>query len=161
MEIYENGKIREATPEEVAEAMREKEAAEKVIVQLSVAEVLQILAPKLFQDVPDKTALAMVDYFPKWEDKIGEQAIAGERLWYDGFLWKVLQPHTVQDNWTPSTSPSLFVKVSIEEWPEWVQPTGAQDAYNKGDKVTYEGEHWVSIIDANVYAPGVYGWEKV
>lgn len=43
---------------------------------------------------------------------------------------------------------------------EWVQPTGAHDAYNKGDRVTYNGEVWVCTENNNVYAPGVYGWEK-
>lgn len=45
-----------------------------------------------------------------------------------------------------------------EEYPEWVQPTGAHDAYNTGDVVIYNGTLYVCTIDANVYAPGVYGW---
>ena len=43
---------------------------------------------------------------------------------------------------------------------EWVQPTGAHDAYNTGDRVMYNGEVWVCTENNNVYAPGVYGWEK-
>ena len=43
---------------------------------------------------------------------------------------------------------------------EWVQPTGAHDAYNTGDRVTYDGEVWICTVDNNVYAPGVYGWER-
>ena len=50
---------------------------------------------------------------------------------------------------------------SIDEYPEWVQPTGAHDAYNTGDKVSYNGKHYVCTIDANTYAPDVYGWEIV
>ena len=48
-----------------------------------------------------------------------------------------------------------------EEWPEWVQPTGAHDCYNTGDKVTYNGQHYVSKIDGNVWSPEAYpaGWE--
>ena len=48
-----------------------------------------------------------------------------------------------------------------EEWPEWVQPTGAHDCYNTGDKVTYNGRHYVSKIDGNVWSPDAYprGWE--
>ena len=47
------------------------------------------------------------------------------------------------------------------EWPEWVQPTGAHDAYQTGDKVTYNGQHYVSKIDGNVWSPDAYppGWE--
>ncbi len=43
---------------------------------------------------------------------------------------------------------------------EWVQPTGAHDAYNTGDRVTYNGDVWICTENNNVYAPGVYGWEK-
>ena len=44
---------------------------------------------------------------------------------------------------------------------EWKQPTGAQDAYSKGDKVSHSSKHWVSDYDANVWEPGVYGWSEV
>ena len=57
----------------------------------------------------------------------------------------------------PSEAASLFTKVSIAEYPDWVQPTGATDAYKAGDKVTYDGKHWVSTADSNVWQPGVYG----
>lgn len=45
--------------------------------------------------------------------------------------------------------------------PEWVQPTGAHDAYALGDQVTYDGKVWKSATANNVWAPGVYGWEVV
>lgn len=50
-----------------------------------------------------------------------------------------------------------------EEYPEYVQPTGAHDAYNKGRKTTYKGEKYICLIDGCVWAPDVYpqGWEKV
>ena len=113
------------------------------------------------EQLSDEDALAVAAVFPTWVSKMGEEVTAGERFWYDGFLWKVLQPHTVQDNWTPSTSPSLYVKVSIEEIPDWVQPTGAQDAYMTGDKVRYQGEVYESTVDNNTWAPDVYGWIKL
>ena len=64
-------------------------------------------------------------------------------------------------HWTPSEAVSLFVKVSIAEYPDWVQPTGAHDAYKKGDKVTYDDKYWVSTADANVWVPGEYSWEEI
>lgn len=50
-----------------------------------------------------------------------------------------------------------------ETYPDWVQPTGAHDCYNTGDKVTYNGQHYVSKIDGNVWSPEAYpqGWEAV
>ena len=53
--------------------------------------------------------------------------------------------------WRPYTTGS--------EIPQWVQPLGAVDAYKLGDKVMYNGARYVSTIDANVWAPGVYGWK--
>lgn len=46
---------------------------------------------------------------------------------------------------------------------EWVQPSGATDAYNTGDQVTYNGEVFESVIDANTWSPTDYpqGWELV
>ena len=48
-----------------------------------------------------------------------------------------------------------------EEYPDWVQPTGAHDAYNTGDIVKYNGQLYISKIDGNVWAPEAYpaGWE--
>ena len=113
------------------------------------------------EELSDEDALNVAALFPTWASKMGEAVNVGERYWYDGRLWKVIQAHTVQEDWTPDTAVSLFVEVSIDEWPQWVQPTGASDAYNTGDKVTFEGVHYVSLIDGNVWSPSVNpsGWE--
>lgn len=99
----------------------------------------------------DEEALGNILAFPKWE--VGKEYVKDERIRYENVLYKVLQSHTSQADWTPDVAVSLFVKVSIEEYPDWVQPTGAHDAYNKGDKVTHLEKHWESLIDANVYEP--------
>lgn len=44
---------------------------------------------------------------------------------------------------------------------EWVQPTGAHDAYPKDWVVLFEGEEWISVLPANVWVPGEAGWRKV
>lgn len=113
-------------------------------------------------DLSDEDALAVAALFPTWHEKIDSQVEAGERLWYDGKLYKVLQTHTSQSDWTPDTAVSLFVEVSIEEWPEWVQPISAETAYNEGAHVTFEGGHYISLINGNTWSPVEYpaGWEK-
>ena len=80
----------------------------------------------------------------------------------NGKLYKCLQDHTSQETWTPEDSPSLWVGISdpAEEWPEWSQPVGSTDAYAKGAKVSHNGKHWTSNVDANVWEPGVYGWTE-
>lgn len=105
----------------------------------------------------DATALTAVELFPAWV--VGKSYAVGDRAQYNGTLYKCIQAHTSQSDWMPSATPALWKTVSVDEYPEWVQPTGAHDAYNTGDKVTYNGKHYVCTSDANVYAPDVYGWQ--
>ena len=107
----------------------------------------------------DEDALQGVELFPMWHTATAYAV--GDRIQYEGILYRCVQAHTSQDDWTPDITPALWVVVSVDEWPEWVQPQGAHDAYNTGDKVSYNGKHWISTIDANIYAPGVYGWDEV
>ena len=104
----------------------------------------------------DENALTAVELLPAWELKA---YVVGDRVRYSGKLYKCIQAHTAQAAWTPDATPALWVAVSLDEYPEWVQPTGAHDAYNTGDKVSYNGKRYVCTIDANTYAPDVYGWE--
>lgn len=101
--------------------------------------------------VDDETALEHPEAFPMWD--VGISYKVDDRVRYDEVLYKVLQAHISQSDWTPDVAVSLFVRVSVEEWPEWVQPTGAQDAYNIGDRVSHNDKHWESLIDANVWEP--------
>ena len=50
-----------------------------------------------------------------------------------------------------------------EEYPEYVQPTGAHDAYKVGDKITYNGKHYECIFNGCVWTPDAYpaGWKLV
>ena len=106
----------------------------------------------------DEQALENIYLYPQWEADKAVQV--DERYRYGENLYKCVQAHTTQADWTPDVTPALWVVVSLEEWPEWVQPTGAQDAYNKGDKVSHNDKHWVSDVDANTWEPGVYGWTE-
>ncbi len=107
----------------------------------------------------DEQALDTVAMFPTWET--GHAYAVSDRVQYGGRLYKCVQAHTAQADWTPDATAALWVVVSVDEWPAWVQPTGAHDAYNRGDKVSYNGKHYVCTMDSNVYAPDVYGWEEV
>ena len=129
--------------------------------QEDILDAVKAMLAKDTETLSDEEALGVAALYPTWTSKIGQDLAVGERLWYGGSLYKVIQAHTAQSEWTPSEAVSLFVKVSIAEYPDWVQPTGATDAYNKGDKVTYDGKHWVSTADANVWVPGEYGWEEI
>ena len=80
----------------------------------------------------------------------------GWNVTHDGKTWVSL---TAANVWVPGVSGWREV---VEEGgtPAWVQPTGAHDAYKKGNQVSHNGDTWTSSVDANVWAPGVYGWAK-
>ena len=110
--------------------------------------------------LPDDTAIDVQQLFEAWEP--GRWYDAGLRLRYGEKLYRVVQPHTSQADWTPDIVPALYAEVAKpgEEWPEWVQPTGAHDAYAAGDKCSHNGKHWVSNVKWNVWEPGTYGWTE-
>ena len=121
------------------------------------AKQLRQLIESLAVTLDDETALTGVELFPAWA--VGKAYAVSDRVQHDGTLYKCVQAHTSQSDWMPSATPALWKTVSVDEYPEWVQPTGAHDAYNIGDKVTYNGQHYVCTSDGNVYAPDVYGWQ--
>lgn len=113
----------------------------------------------LITELSDDAALPVTDLFEPWES--GRTYATGDRVKHNDLLYRCVQGHTSQDDWTPDATPALWTRVSVDEWPEWVQPTGAQDAYPIGAKVSHNGKHWVSTVDNNTWEPGVYGWEEV
>lgn len=122
------------------------------------AKLLRKLIEQLAVTLDDETALTGVELFPMWT--IDLAYAVNDRVQHGGILYKCIQAHTSQADWTPDATPALWVIVTVEEWPEWVQPMGAQDAYAKDSKVTHNGKKWISSYDANVWEPGVYGWEE-
>ena len=127
---------------------------------VSEAEALRGKVENMTTYIPDEEAEADTWAFPAWVAP--HDYAVGDRIRYNGLLYKVVQAHTSQETWTPDVTPALYARISdpTEEWPEWIQPTGAQDAYSIGDKVSHNEKHWVSNANANVWEPGVYGWDE-
>lgn len=113
----------------------------------------------------DETAVDVTVLFPTW--KSGTSYAVDERIRYGEKLYRCVQAHTSQSDWMPDTTPALWAEVAKPgEIPVWKQPTGAQDAYNKGDRVWFpdRGDKvYESTIDANVFSPTEYpaGWMEV
>lgn len=125
------------------------------------AQQLRKLLVKQADTLPDEEILNVPCFVEKW--KAGISYVTGKRVKYNDVIYKVLQDHTSQEDWTPENAPSLFAKVLIPDEnviPEWEQPDST-NPYMAGDKVTHSGETWVSNVDNNVWEPGVYGWDKV
>mgnify|MGYP001031392931 CR=1 FL=1 len=108
------------------------------------------------------TAAEHADLFAEWAYPIAYTV--GQIRRYNGTLYKCVQAHTSQADWTPPAAPSRLWSLTAdptEEWPEWIQPIGAHDAYPLGAKVSHNEKHWTSTVANNVWEPGVYGWEEV
>lgn len=114
----------------------------------------------------DEKAMEVATIYDPWavgkSYSVGEFVTYGENSVGDPQLYKVVQAHTAQADWTPDTAVSLFTAIGLDEkgYPVWSQPTGAHDAYNTGDIVDYNGTLYQSRIDGNTHSPEAYpaGW---
>ena len=124
---------------------------------------LRQMIEKASASLTDTDALEAVELFPLW--RTDTAYTVGIRVRYADKLYKCVQAHTSQEQWTPDVTPALWTEVAEPgEIPVWKQPTGAQDAYMTGDKVWFpdRGDSiWESEIDYNAYEPGVYGWREI
>lgn len=129
------------------------------MITIAKARQLRKIIERLAETLPDTEALENGELFPVWKLK---EYVTGERVRYNDILYKCLQNHTAQSDWTPDTAVSLWVRIDDPsvEWPEWVQPQGATDAYPLGAKVSHLEKHWVSEYDNNVWEPSVFGWRE-
>lgn len=94
----------------------------------------------------------------------GIRVAPGDVVSSDRSIYVCVQGHATQADWTPAATPALWRLVRAPgdgAVPAWRQPLGAHDAYAKGARVTHAGHTWESTINANVWAPGVYGWKRV
>ena len=114
MKICENGVIRDMTPEEITKIEESVAlyAEEEKRRPLSLVEVQTMLIRQQVNTiaVDDATAMRMVAYYPEWT--AGTAYAAGDRLVYNGDLYKVLQAHTAQNTWLPGTgTESLYTRI--------------------------------------------------
>lgn len=113
------------------------------------------------ESATDEQALNSIVLYPQWKADV--DYTVGQRVLYNSVLYKVLQAHTSQSDWTPDVSHSLFAQILIPDEnviPEWVQPDST-NPYMKGNKVTHNGITYESLIDNNVWEPGVIGTESL
>lgn len=136
--------------------------------KLQAAEQLRRAIQMFANSLDDEKAMEVSTIFDPWVS--GKAYVTDEYVTYgvnsvgDPQLYKVVQNHTSQDDWTPDVSASLFSPIGLDDsgYPVWSQPTGAHDAYNTGDIVNYNGTLYQSLVDGNVYSPEAYpaGWSQ-
>ena len=128
-------------------------------------QIIQFAVKGARQVTDDKEALEIRFLYKEFDAQIGRELTVGEYIQYNDVLYKVLQAHIAQENWTPDAAPSLFAQVLTDPSgapKEWVQPDST-NAYMIGDKVIFEGVVYESVIDNNVWSPAAYpaGWQVV
>lgn len=123
--------------------------------------------------------------YPIWTQPLGavDAYNIGDIVSYNGKLYKSIINANV---WAPDVYPAGWEEYTestgggdsgetggggttepetppTETIPDFVQPTGAHDAYKKGDKVKFEGKIYESLIDNNAYSPSAYpaGWKEI
>ena len=130
-------------------------------VQQSLHKVAKMVASEVTDDAK---ALAIQEFYDDWE--VGVKYEVGTYIRYEEVLYKVITAHTSQSDWTPTSASSLFAKVLIdptgETINEWVQPDST-NPYMAGDKVTFNGKTYESVINNNVWSPSAYpaGWKEI
>lgn len=135
--------------------------------RLQMAEQLRRALQIFASTLTETQALEVAAVYPAWETgrsyAVGEIIRYGEDLLGDPKLYKVIQAHTSQEDWTPDASVSLYDAFGMDGQgtPLWSQPAGAHDAYQTGDIVSYSGIRYESLVDGNVWRPDAYGWKQV
>ena len=135
--------------------------------RLQAAEQLRRALQMVSAGLTDEQAMEVAAIYDPWVVNkayaVGDLVTFGENSVGDPQLYRVAQAHTSQAAWMPNATPALYTAIGLDDsgYPVWSQPTGAHDAYNAGDVVSYNGSLYRSLIDGNVYAPDAYpaGWE--
>ena len=104
-------------------------------------------------DFSDAQALQIAELYPSWHVDVNYRV--GQIVRYEGSLYRCVTEHASQADWTPDASVSLWSGISFAEngVENWVQPTGAHDAYNVGDHVMHNDVEWVSLVNGNIWEP--------
>lgn len=132
---------------------------------IDLARKLRPYIEKAAISLNDTDALEAPNLFPNWNANKEDMYQVGDRVRYQGILYKCLQAHIPQKNWTPLNAVSLWAKVLIPDEnviPEWEQPDST-NPYMTGDKVSFEGKVYESVINNNIWSPAAYpaGWKEI
>lgn len=99
---------------------------------------------------------------PTWIQPTGahDAYAEGAVVRHQGKIWKSL---TAANVWEPGVSGwrefAMIAPDGTPSYPDWVQPTGAHDAYAVGAIVRHNSTLWISTVNTNVWEPGVFGWD--
>ena len=131
---------------------------------LQQAEAIRAAMGKVTATLTDEQALAVKELYPLWA--VDTAYTVDYVVRHNSKLYRCLQSHTSQDNWTPDVTPALWVEVAApNEYREIKDNMLPTEAFALGEIGWYkvETDLYKSLIDANTYTPETYpaGWEQV
>lgn len=135
--------------------------------KLQFAEQFRRAVQMFIRSLGDEEAMEVASVFPPYEVgkdyKVDDIFNYGENKVGDPQLYRVVLDHTSQADWVPGAAPSLYVAIGLTEegYPVWSQPVGGHDSYAKGDIAEHNGILYESLVDGNVWEPGVPGSETL
>lgn len=162
LSTYENGEI--VYHEEFLQEQQKKEEIAKAIEEQEVL-FSHIQRKASLRSLDDSQAFSVRLLYEEWQS--GVEYEKGDRVIFEDKFYKCIseEKHISNDTLKPNLANYLWVEIADPnvEYPEWKQPLGYADAYGKGDKVTFEGKKYISLIDGNTYSPAAYpaGWQEV
>lgn len=148
--------------EDVETVMLEETDAGEEISRAAEAGSIMFVTLAEAGDIDGAAAAEHAELFAPWAYPV-KYKTGQIRRYTDGKLYRCVQDHTSQEDWTPDAASSLWAVAAdpAEAWPAWSQPVGAHDAYAKDSRTSHNGKHWASDLDGNVWEPGIYGWTEV
>lgn len=119
MRICENGIYRDMTEDEISQIQSEQRKYEVYEKHrpLTPDEVNQMFIKSQINsvEIDDQTSLRMLDYYPTWQELIGQTVSQGFKFTYNGNLYKVIQSHTLSESWVPDNgTESLYARIDEE-----------------------------------------------
>lgn len=139
-----------------------QKVVDKLAINIDNIDTFQEQLEAVTDTLTDDDALKYNLLFEEWSPS--EQYEIGDRIRYDGVLYKCLQAHGAQQDWHPLGAPSLWAQVLIDpavSGPQaWIQP-GSTNGYADGDQVTHNGKTWESQVDNNIWEPGTTGTDSL
>lgn len=142
----------------------DKQALDAMGIQSEDATAVRSALDTMLASVSDEEVESVMVLFPQW--KVNTTYIVNQRVRYGNNIYKVLQDHTSQADWTPDVAPSLFAALLVNEETgeilEWTQPDST-NPYMIGDRVLFEGKVYESVIDNNSWSPADYAasWKEI
>ena len=135
---------------------------DKLAINIENVEMFQKQLEAITDTLTDEEAKGLSLLFEEWRPS--EVYKIGDRIRYNGVLYKCLEDNNATMETPPSVMPSvwteIFAETVSEEIPVWEQPEEG-NGYADGDRVIHNDIIYISQVDNNIWEPGTAGTESL